>query len=294
MTDAKLDMWVEERNKDITAQRYRVVRSLYSGQSDLQKVDVVETAGLGVMLFLDGLAMVSERDEFIYHDMISHVPLYVHPNPRRVLVIGGGDGGTAREVMRHPQVERCVMVEIDGKVVDVSKQFIPQTAIAFENPKLDLIIGDGVKYVMETDETFDVVLVDSTDPIGPAKPLFGEAFYSHVHRILADDGIAVAQGESPYYEAELQRTILKSVKANFPKVHLYNYTNLTYPCGMWSFVFTSKGLCPVRDLDHKRVAADGLKFSYYNTGIHQGAFCLPQFQWNLYDGILTPLDPFAR
>ncbi len=274
----KVHIWAEERVGEIASQKFRVSETLFSGRSDFQKVDVLKTEGYGVMLFLDGLVMLSERDEFIYHDMISHVPLYVHPRPKRVLIIGGGDGGTAREVLRHEDVAQCHMVEIDGMVVEVSKRYIPKTAVGFEHPRLKLTIGDGVRHMAETDERYDVVIIDSTDPIGPAKPLFGETFYRNVFRVLADDGIVVAQGESSHYELEAQRTVLSSMGKVFPKVSLYNYCNLTYPGGLWSFVYASKGLCPLADLDGARIKQQNLDLSYYNEDIHRAAFALPSFQ----------------
>jgi spermidine synthase len=275
--------------EDIFAQKYRVLEILHSSQSKYQKVDVVRTAGHGVMLFLDGLVMVSDRDEFIYHDMIVHVPLHVHPDPKRVLVIGGGDGGTAREVLRHPGVEECVMIEIDEMVIEVSKQFIPVTASSFDHPKLDLRIEDGVKFMAETDERFDVILIDSTDPIGPAKPLFGPDFYANVARVLNDQGIVVAQGESTFYEVEMQKMILQSVREHFSKVHMFNYSNLTYPSGQWSFVYASKGLCPLGDFDEQRAAM--MQCRYYNPGLHKGAFALSQFQ---LDQVGYLLSDFSR
>ncbi|MDJ0835207.1 MAG: polyamine aminopropyltransferase [Acidobacteriota bacterium] len=288
-----MNLWISEHHEDYLIQQYRVEKTIFSGRSDFQKVDVVETRGHGKVLFIDGLTMISERDEFVYHDMIAHVPLFVHPDPKRVLVIGGGDGGTAREVLRHTTVERAVMVEIDGVVVNACKKYIPQTSCALEDPRLDLRIDDGVRFMAETDELFDVVIVDSTDPIGPAAPLFGEEFYRNVHRVLDEDGIAVAQGESSFYMVDEQKSILKSARAVFPKLHLYNYSNLTYPGGLWSFMFASKGLCPIKDFDPARVKASGLKFRYYNPALHQASFCLAQFQLDLLQDLLTELDVFA-
>ena len=202
------DLWVEEKFSDFLGLRFKVENVLFSGKSDFQTVDVVETKGHGKMLLNDGLIMVTERDEFAYHDMISHLPLFVHPNPKNVLVIGGGDGGTAREVIRHKSVEKCTMVEIDAMVVEACKEHIPQTASALDNPKINLIIGDGVQFVKETKEKFDVIIVDSTDPIGPAQPFFGEAFYQDVFNCLTDDGIVVSQGESSWYAMDIQQSLL--------------------------------------------------------------------------------------
>ena len=278
MSDATLEMWVEESFDAFFSQKYKILETIFSGVSPFQKIDVLKTAGYGTMLLIDGVVMLSERDEFIYHDMISHVPMFIHPNPKKVLIIGGGDGGTAREVLRHDKVEGVWMVEIDGMVVDVCKRYIPLTSESFNHPKLNLLIEDGVKFAAETDLRFDVIIVDSTDPIGHAKPLFGEAFYRSVSNILKPDGIVVAQGESCFLQTDEQRSIVKSMAANFPKVHLYNYSNLTYPGGLWSFAYASKGTCPLNDFDPKRVTDSPLKFKYYNSSIHKAAFALPQFQ----------------
>ncbi|MGB0454410.1 MAG: polyamine aminopropyltransferase [Bacteriovoracaceae bacterium] len=271
------DLWIEEKHSDYLGNRYKVEKVLFSGQSQFQKVDVVETKGHGKMLLNDGLVMVTERDEFIYHDMIAHVPLFVHPNPQKVLVIGGGDGGTAREVLRHPKVKKCVMVEIDEMVVNACKEHIPQTSSVFSHQLLDLKIEDGLKFVKETKEKFDVILVDSTDPIGPAQPLFGPEFYQDISNCLTDNGIVVSQCESPHYEETMQTKLVSILNEIFPICTLYSYHNLTYPGGHWCFSFASKGLHPIHDFDKKRVIESNLEFEYYNEDIHVGAFALPSF-----------------
>lgn len=273
-------MFVEEKNPDNHfSVRYEIKNVLYSKQSPFQKVEVVETLGHGRMLLNDGLVMITERDEFVYHDMIAHVPLFTHPNPKKVLVIGGGDGGTAREVLRHPSVERCDMVEIDGLVVEASREFIPQTAVGMsDSPRFQLFIADGVKYVKETKVKYDLVIVDSTDPIGPAQPLFGREFYQDVLNCLTDSGIVVSQGESPFYNSDTQSSMAKILNGLFPIVRYYNFTNLTYPGGYWSFSYASKKYHPIRDFDPSRVTQSGLKFQYYSVGLHTAAFQLPSFQ----------------
>ncbi len=274
-----LELWAEERHQGYLGQRFRVTRTLFSGRSEFQQVDVVETAGHGRMLFIDGLAMVSERDEFVYHEMMAHVPLFVHPDPRRVLVIGGGDGGTLREALRHRSVEHVRMVEIDPLVVESCKEHIPQTACAMDDPRAEVTIGDGVAFAAETDEKFDVVLVDSTDPIGPATPLFGEKFYTDVNRILREDGIVISQAESPWYEPTWQRKIVSILVGTFARVHVYNYSNLTYPGGLWSFSYASKSdRCPIASLDDDRVARADIECRYYRPDVHRAAFALPEFQ----------------
>ena len=275
------DLWIEEKFEDFMGLRLKVEKTLFSGKSEFQTVDVVETKGHGKMLLNDGLVMVTERDEFIYHDMITHVPLFTHPSPKRVLVIGGGDGGTAREVIRHPGVEKCVMVEIDEVVVNACVEHIPQTSSMLKDPRIELIIGDGVKYVEEAakkDEKFDVILVDSTDPIGPAQPLFGHEFYENIFKSLSDDGLVVSQGESPFYQTQMQKKLVQILHETFPIVSLYNFNNMTYPGGLWSFTFGSKKFHPLKDFDSKRVDDSNLEFEYYNKDIHRGAFALPNFQ----------------
>ncbi|MFG1498663.1 polyamine aminopropyltransferase [Halobacteriovorax sp. XZX-3] len=282
------NLWIEERYKDFYGMRYKVENVLYSKKTEFQTVDVVETKGHGKMLLNDGLVMVTERDEIAYHDMISHVPLFVHPNPKNVLVIGGGDGGTAREVLRHASVEKCTMVEIDGAVCEACMEFIPQTAEVLKgHPKLDLIIGDGVKFVQETTEKFDVIIIDSTDPIGPAAPLFGPEFYTNVNKCLADNGIVVSQGESPWFEAEIQKSMLGVLNDIFKNTFIYNFSNLTYPGGLWSFTFATKGdTHPINDFREEAVAESGLEFSYYNAGLHKAAFYLPTFMKKNLEGLI--------
>ena len=278
--------WIEEKHDDFGFS-FRVIKRLYAKQSEFQHVEVVDTAGHGKMLFNDGLVMVSERDEFVYHDMIAHVPLFVHPAPEKVLVIGGGDGGTMREVLRHDSVKECTLVEIDDAVIEACKKHIPVTSKAFEHEKAKTIVGDGVKFVAETKERFDVIIVDSTDPIGPAAPLFGPEFYGNVKRVLSDDGIVVSQGESPFFELETQRSMVEIAATLFEHVHVYNYSNITYPGGFWSFIWASKTLCPLADFHRDRVRESQLRFRYYNEATHKAAFALPQFQLERLSDVLT-------
>jgi spermidine synthase len=193
-------------------------------------------------------------------------------------VIGGGDGGTAREVLRHEQVEQCVMVEIDSLVVDACREHIPVTSSVFTHPKLNLLIQDGIEYVANTKEKFDVIIVDSTDPIGPAAPLFNHEFYRNIAGCLSENGIVVSQGESPFYHQAMQKTLLGILHDTFPVSTCYNFTNMSYPGGFWSFTWGSKGLHPVKNFDVSRVTKSNLSFQYYNAEIHRAAFALPSFQ----------------
>ncbi|MCL4105552.1 UNVERIFIED_CONTAM: hypothetical protein GTU68_057427 [Idotea baltica] len=227
--------------------------------------------------------MTTEKDEYVYHEMISHIPMQVHPDAERVLIIGGGDGGVARELLRYPNLKEVVMVEIDGMVVEASKEFLPEIAAEFDNPRLNLKIADGIEYVAAcSDEVFDVVIVDSTDPVGPAEGLFTPAFYRHVHRILKHNGIMVTQSESPRFNAKVFREIFGCYRDIFgpDQVHCYLAYVPTYPTGMWGFSFSSKGdRHPLRDLNESSTEnfAEAHQLNYYNAEIHRAAFALPGF-----------------
>lgn len=285
-----LELWVKEVHKDAVGLSFKVEQTLFSGKSPYQQVDVVKTKSHGALLLNDGIVMLSERDEFIYHEMIAHVPLFVHPAAEKVLIIGGGDGGTAREVLKHRNVKKAVMVEIDEMVVNACKAHMPGVSSAFHDPRLSLLIEDGVKYVANTAERFDVVLVDSSDPVGPAAPLFDQAFYENVSNILTKDGILVTQAESPFYDTELQAPMLTNQRPFFKGLHLYLFPTLTYPGGLWSFGFASKsGKSPTEGPDPARVKASQIGFQYYTPEIHRAAFVLPAFIAKTYENLLDPV-----
>jgi spermidine synthase len=286
----KDNQWFEEINEEQTlALRFKTTEHLFSKKSPFQQVDVYNTVSHGKLLAHDGFVMVTEKDEFIYHDMITHVPLFVHPNPKNVLIIGGGDGGTAREVLKHTSVQSCTMVEIDPVVIEASREFLQQTSCEFNNPKLKILTEDGVDFVKKCTEKFDVIIVDSSDPIGPATPLFNTDFYKDIYALLTEDGIVTSQCESPYYHRKMQETLLKILGEHFSKVHLYTYTNLSYPGGYWAFSYASKGLCPLRDLDFDKIKKASFKTKYYNGPLHLASFQLPTFMADNYKSLLTPL-----
>ena len=280
MNTTNKPIWVEEVDQKNYAIRVLCREVLFSKKSPYQKVEIVDTYRLGKLLLNDNVMMVSEKDEFVYHDMIAHVPLFTHPHPKKILIIGGGDGGTAREVLRHPQVAVCDMVEIDEIVVESCKKYIPQTSCSLSHPKLNLYIQDGVKFIKETKNKYDVILVDSTDPIGPAVPLFGKPFYQDVYKALADDGIVVAQGESAFFNIKSQQTLTHIIKNQFPIALVYHFGNMTYPGGLWSFAVGSKKYHPVKDFQKERVEQSNMKFQYYNENIHTATFATPTFIQN--------------
>jgi spermidine synthase len=256
---------------------FKVEEVLFSGSSRHQQIDIVKTAALGNMLLNDGIIMLSEKDEFIYHEMISHPALFVHPDPKNVLIIGGGDGGTAREVLKHRNVQHAVMVEIDELVVEVSRKYLPSISCALDDTRLKLVIDDGVKFVSGSKEKFDLIIIDSTDPVGPAAPLFDKAFYGNVSKILTDDGIMITQAESPFYDVDIQKLMFGNQRPFFKNLHMYLFSTFTYPGGLWSFGFASKQYCPVKDINTGKIGASGIQTRYYNPQIHQAAFRLPNF-----------------
>lgn len=257
---------------------------LFSEQSEFQNVRVLKTDSFGHLLTLDGLVMLTDRDEFVYHEMIAHPALSLLPDPRRVLVIGGGDGGTVREILRHPGIEHVDLVEIDQMVIDVSRKYFPEIASALDDPRLTINVKDGAEFVQRADDGFyDLVIVDSTDPVGFAEALFGEDFYRDCHRILTSDGILVSQTESPFDPAfrDSIRDANAFLESLFTHVELYLGSIPTYPMGTWSWTMASKTLHPVSDFD-RDVVADRLKIfeddlQYYNADLHRAAFAHPTF-----------------
>ncbi len=264
---------------------FEVTRVLYSARSPFQKIAIVDTTHLGKVLLLDDLVMFTEKDEFVYHEMISHVPLFVHPNPRRVLVIGGGDGGTVRECLRHGLVEKVDLVEIDEMVSQACIQHVPSLAGKLLSEKVTCHFEDGVEYVRKTSETYDVILIDSTDPVNVGEGLFTREFYRNCFNCLTDNGVLVAQSESPAWAPELVQSISRKLNAVFPNVHFYQAHIPTYPSGHWAFAFASKNLHPLKDFQENRYRNAGLTFKYYNSDLHFGAFALPTFFRELVDAV---------
>ncbi|WP_321530208.1 polyamine aminopropyltransferase [uncultured Desulfuromonas sp.] len=274
-----MEMWYTEKHSENVGITMKVTETLFSGKSEFQQLDIVQTLEYGKMMLLDGLVMVTERDEFVYHDMIAHPALFTHPAPKNVLVIGGGDGGSIREIMKHPGVEQATLCEIDGLVIEKSIELLPSMACEIDgsNPRVKLHVDDGLAYIRDHQNEFDIILVDSTDPIGPAVGLFEEDFYRLVHGALKEDGIMVAQSESPFYHGDIQKAMYGNLRNVFPIVEMYQAFIPTYPSGLWSFAFASKKYHPVTDFDQQRAANRGFDTRYYNEQLHLGAFMLPTF-----------------
>ena len=274
-----MDLWFSEHHAQAVRFSIGVERQIHSEQSAFQRIDVFESKDFGRVLVLDGYLMLTEKDEFIYHEMITHVPMAVHPHVRDVLVIGAGDGGVLRELSHYPEIERIDLVEIDGAVIDVAKKFLPSTAIGFDNPKAHIYEQDGLKFVRKKEAAYDLIIVDSTDPFGPGEGLFTKEFYGNCYKALREDGIMVNQHESPFYDNDAlacQRAH-KRIVDSFSLSRVYQAHIPTYPSGHWLFGFASKAYHPLRNLDAERWKKRNINTRYYNTNLHKGAFYLPNY-----------------
>lgn len=274
-----MELWFTEKNTDYVNFTIKVKEQLYSKKSEFQQIDVFDTYEFGKILVIDGYVMITEKDEFIYHDMITHVAMATNPDIKNVLVIGGGDGGSIRELTRYKSIESIDMVEIDKEVVEISKKFFPQTSCKYDDERVSLHFEDGIKFVEGKKNIYDLIIVDSTDPIGPGEGLFTKAFYQNCYNALTEYGILVNQNESPYYKntaLDLIRAYSK-LEAIFPIAKAYQYHMPTYASGHWIFGFASKKLDPIKDFKPEKWESLGLKTKYYNTNIHVGAFALPTY-----------------
>ena len=271
-----MELWLTENETENLKLTCRVKETLFAGKSAFQSVEVVDSYEFGRMLILDGVFQTSIFEEYIYHEMIAHVPLFTHPRPRQVLVIGGGDGGAVREIVRHEAVETVEMVEIDGMVVEASKEYLPEISSAMRegHPRLKLEIGDGIAHMKEKESFYDVIIVDCSDPIGPGVGLFSREFFQDVHRALKPDGLFVQQTESPFYHQTLISRLYRDIASFFPLTRLYLANIPLYPGGLHSFTIGSKRYDPVT----ATLPAD-MPFAtrYYNQELHRSCFVLPNF-----------------
>ena len=272
-----MDLRYTEMSEEGMGISVKVNSTIYHDESDFQTIDIIETPALGKMLILDGLVMTSDRDEFFYHEMIAHVPMNSHPCPKNVLVIGGGDGGTVREVLRHSCVEKVVLCEIDGLVVDACKKYLPNIAGKLDDARVDVQIRDGVEFMQGKKDEFDIILIDSTDPLGPGVGLFTEEFYTNVKNALKKGGIVVAQSESPFADQKEMKLMYALLKKVFPIVRPYVGPMPTYPGGYWSWAFCSVDVEPLSFIDEKRVEEISQDSKLYNKDIHRSVFALPNF-----------------
>lgn len=272
--------WMKETLYDTHAQTLRMDEVLYDSDTDHQRLVVFENGRFGRVLTLDGVVQTTEGDNAIYHEMLTHVPVLAHGHAKDVLIIGGGDGGMAREVLKHSTVERVTMVEIDAGVIDFSKTYLPQLSQgAFDDSRLELVIADGAAFVKETEKRFDVIIVDSTDPVGPGEVLFTDTFYGHAKRCLKPEGILVTQNGVPFMQGDELTNTMRAFKALFANWTCYTATIPTYAFGPMALGWGTDGDAGNVDLQtlQQRFEKSGLDPFYYTPEVHMGAFALPGY-----------------
>jgi len=277
--DLIVDGWFHERGElwPGQAMSLQVIKVLDHHRSEFQDVLVFESAKHGNVLVLDGVIQVTERDEFAYQEMIAHIPLFAHPDPKRVLVIGGGDGGVLREIARHPGVEEIILCEIDGDVIESSKKYLPSLAKGYDDPRVSVKIMDGAKFMDENKDSFDVIITDSSDPIGPASVLFETPFYNAMHASLREGGIVCTQGECMWLHVDLIRPLVQSISGIYTDVG-YAYTTIpTYPSGQIGFIIATKGRGACSAPSRKPTEEVQRELRYYTPEIHEASFVLPAF-----------------
>ncbi len=271
---SSMELWYTEKQTENFGITMKIKRTMVHERTDFQELAMIETEEYGNMLVLDGMVMTTEKDEFVYHEMVAHPALFTHPNPENVLVVGGGDGGVIREVLKHSQVKKAVLVDIDGKVIEYSKQYLPSIAGQLNDPRVEVIVNDGFMHIHDHKNTYDVIMVDSTEPVGPAVNLFTKGFYQGIHDALKEDGIFVAQTDNPWFKADLIRSVNRDVKEVFDIVRVYVANIPTYPSGLWTFTMGSKKYDPLA-VDESGIPE--LDTQYYSPRLHKAAFALPKF-----------------
>lgn len=280
-----MEMWFSEMHTPNVKISIRIDRQLYSGQSDYQRIDVFDSPELGRFVTLDGSIVFSQADEFVYNEMVTHVPMSVHPKVKKVLIIGGGDGGVAREYCRYPEIETIDVVEQDDMFVDVCKQFFPETAKEFEDERVNIYYEDGLKFLRKKINEYDIIVNDSTDPFGHTEGLFTKEFYGNCYKALKDDGIMVYQHGSPFYDEDeiACRNMHRKAYRSFPVSRVYQAHIPTCPSGYWLFGFASKKYHPLSDFKPERFNDRKMHTDYYTTNLHMGAFMLPKYVEDLLE-----------
>ncbi len=274
-------MLFSETLHETWAQTFEMRQVLFEVCTEHQHLVIFKNEYWGTVMALDGIIQTTERDEFIYHEMMTHVPLFAHGNAKKVLIIGGGDGGILREVVKHPEVEQVTQVEIDGQVIEMCKQYLPNhSAGAFDDPRARIIIDDGMKFVQNTTDTFDVIISDSTDPVGPGEVLFTSPFYEGVKRCLNPGGIFVAQNGVAFMQGDEVTTTAQRLRPLFEDVRFYHTAVPTYVGGSMTFAWACDDpRLWQQDAAHlrQRFEASGVRTRYYTPELHAGSFALPQY-----------------
>ena len=274
-----MEMWFSEFHTPDVKHSIRVTRHLYAKKSNYQQIDIFETPEYGRVLTLDGNVQLTERDEFIYDEMITHVPMAVHPGITDILVIGAGDGGVVRELTRYDRVKRIDLVEMDPQVVEACREFLPGNACRMDDRRVHIFFENALRFIRRCEQEYDLIIVDSTDPFGPSEGLFTKEFYGSCYNALKEDGIMVNQQGSPFYahDAEAMKRSHKRIVDTFPISKVYQAHIPTYAAGYWLFGFASKKYHPTNDVDMDSWNRLNLRTRYYTPRLHIGAFALPAF-----------------
>lgn len=280
-----MEFWFSELHTDNVKISIRADRQLFSGVSDFQRIDVFDSAEFGRFITSDGSIISSEKDEFIYDEMIVHVPMAVHPNVKKVLVIGGGDGGVARELSHYDEIEVIDVVEPDEMFVEVCRTYFPDNAKGLDDPRVSIYYQDGLRFLRSRIDEYDLIINDSTDPFGHTAGLFTKEFYGSCYKALHEDGIMVYQHGSPFYDQDEEacRAMHRRAFRSFPVSRVYQAHIPTCPSGYWLFGFASKKYHPLKDFNAARWKARNIKTWYYTTNLHTGAFMLPKYVEDLLE-----------
>lgn len=274
-----MEMWFHDEHTDNVKLAIRVDYQVFSAQSEIQRIDVLESKEFGKILVVDGDLMLTEKDEFIYHEMISHVPMAVHPQVERILVIGGGDGGVVKELAKYDTVEQIDVVEADPLLVEVCRKYFPQMACSLNDPRVHIYHEDGLRFIRSKSDAYDLIIIDSPNPFGAGEGLFTKEFYGNCFNALHEEGIMINQHESPFYKEEAfqcQR-MHKRIVESFPISRIYQAHIPSYPSGHWLFGFASKRYHPIHDMDGIQWKLRGIQTKYYLPRLHEGVFALPAY-----------------
>ena len=265
------ELWLSEYSSDDLKLSMRVKKMLHEEKTEYQELLIADTYQYGRVLMLDGAYQLTERDEFTYSEMMAHVPLCAHNNPSNVLIIGGGDGAIMREVLKHDCVKKCTLIDIDERVIECSKKYLPFAGCSFADERADVRCMDAMKFIRETEERYDVVIIDSTDPVDFAAGLFQSGFYDDVKRVMTPEAMLSELTESPFVDAALMAQAIREMRKVFPVVRMYWGAVPTYPGGMWTY-----GLASMKD-DPAEPVRDVAPTRYYTNAIHRASFVLPPF-----------------
>ena len=274
-----MEMWFHDEHTDNVKLAIRVDYQVFSAQSEIQRIDVLESKEFGKILVVDGDLMLTEKDEFIYHEIISHVTMAVQPQVERILVIGGGDGGVVRELAKYDTVEQIDVVEADPLLVEVCRKYFPQMACSLNDPRVHIYHEDGLRFIRSKSDAYDLIIIDSPNPFGAGEGLFTKEFYGNCFNALHEEGIMINQHESPFYKEEAfqcQR-MHKRIVESFPISRIYQAHIPSYPSGHWLFGFASKRYHPIHDMDGIQWKLRGIQTKYYLPRLHEGVFALPAY-----------------